>query len=46
MAIERAQKLIPGLVSAEIVTNAGHLMMVDQPEWLKQRILQFIQDGV
>ena len=46
IAIERARKLIPGLVSAEIVTNAGHLITADQPEWLKQRMLRFIQDGV
>lgn len=45
VAIERARKLIPGLVSAESVMNAGHLMTADQPDWLKQRILRFIQDG-
>ncbi len=42
-AIERAQKLIPGLVSAEWVANAGHLMTADQPDWLRNRILEFIR---
>lgn len=46
VAIERARKWIPGLVSAEMVSNAGHLMTTDQPEWLKQRTIRFIQDGV
>lgn len=46
MAIERARSQIPGLVSAEIVPNAGHLVTVDQPDWLKQRVLKFIQTGM
>jgi pimeloyl-ACP methyl ester carboxylesterase len=45
-AVERARSLIPGLISAEIVPNAGHLMAVDQPDWLKQRLLKFIQTGM
>lgn len=46
VAIERARALIPGLVAAEMVSNAGHLMTVDQPEWLKTRIVRFMADGV
>ena len=45
-AVERANSLIPGLVSAEIVPNAGHLIPVDQLDWLKQRVLKFIQTGM
>lgn len=43
LAIARAKLLIPGLVSAELVPNAGHLMTVDQADWLKRRILGFLQ---
>ena len=46
IAIERARSLIPGLVSAEMVPDAGHLMTADQPDWLKQRVLKFIQAGI
>ena len=45
-AVERANNLIPGLVSAEIVPNAGHLVTADQPDWLKHRVLKFIQDRI
>lgn len=45
-ALERAQKLVPGLVSAEIVAHAGHLMTLEQPEWLKLRLLSFLRDGL
>ena len=45
-AVERANSLIPGLVSAEIVPNAGHLVTADQPDWLKHRVLKFIQDRI
>lgn len=44
VAIKRAKHLIPGLISAEIVPNAGHLMTADQPEWVEQRILKFIHE--
>ena len=44
-AVERARRLIPGLVSAEIVPTAGHLVTVDQPEWLKERVLRFFDQG-
>ena len=46
MAIEQARSLIPGLVSAEMVPKAGHLMTADQPDWLKHRVLKFIQAGI
>lgn len=45
-SIQRAQRLIPGLVAAEIVPQAGHLMTLDQPEWLKNRLLPFFAQGV
>lgn len=45
-AVERATKLIPSLVAADIVPKAGHLVTTDQPEWLKQRVLKFIQAGI
>lgn len=41
-AITRAEQLIPGLVNAEIVPNAGHMMTIDQPGFLSQRILGFL----
>ena len=41
-AVARAEKLIPGLVTAEIVPNAGHIMTVDQPRFISQRILGFL----
>jgi pimeloyl-ACP methyl ester carboxylesterase len=44
-SIERARHLIPGLVAAEVVANAGHIMTADQPQWLAQRILAFLQDS-
>ena len=46
IALERASRLIPGLASAEIVPNAGHLVTADQPDWLKHRLLKFIQTGI
>jgi pimeloyl-ACP methyl ester carboxylesterase len=42
VSIERAKRLIPGLVSAELVANAGHIMTSDQSEWVKKRILGFL----
>ena len=44
--IQRAQRLIPGLVAAEMVPKAGHLMTLDQPEWLKNRLLPFFAQEV
>lgn len=45
IAIQRAKRLIPGLVAAELVPNAGHLMTADQPQWLKERIFRFMQEA-
>lgn len=45
VAIERAKKLIPSLISAEIVPNAGHLMTADQPEFLEKRVTEFFNQG-
>ncbi|MEM7033730.1 MAG: alpha/beta hydrolase [Chloroflexota bacterium] len=42
-AILRAKQLIPGLVSAEIVPNAGHIIALDQPEYLATKVLAFFQ---
>lgn len=44
-AVERARRLIPGIVSAEIVPKAGHLVTVDQPKWLKERGFRFFDQG-
>lgn len=44
-AIARAQALIPGLVAAEVVPHAGHMMTVDQPEYLKARVERFLREG-
>ena len=41
----RARRLIPGLIAAEIIPNAGHLLPADQPEVLKRRALTFLRDG-
>jgi len=39
--IERAQRLIPDL-TAEIIPDAGHLLIMDQPEIINSRILEFL----
>ena len=39
--IERAQRLMPNL-SADIIPNAGHLLIMDQPETINARILMFL----
>lgn len=41
-AVARAKTLIPGLVAAEIVPNAGHVMTIDQPDFLAERVLRFL----
>ena len=43
-AIDRAQRLIPNL-TAEIIPNAGHILIIDQPEIINARILEFISNG-
>ena len=40
-ATERAQRWMPGL-TAEIIPDAGHLLMMDQPEIINARILNFL----
>ena len=40
-AIERAQRWLPNL-TAEIIPNAGHLLIMDQPEIINARILEFL----
>lgn len=40
MAFERASVLVPG-IQAEIVKNAGHLLSLEQPEYVNQRVLSF-----
>lgn len=44
-AVERARRRIPGLVSAEIVPKAGHLVTIAQPEWLRQPVFRFFDQG-
>ncbi|MCY8316315.1 alpha/beta hydrolase [Bacillus vallismortis] len=41
MALERASILVPG-IQAEIVKNAGHLLSLEQPEYVNQRVLSFL----
>jgi pimeloyl-ACP methyl ester carboxylesterase len=42
--IERAQKWMPDL-TAETISNAGHLLIMDQPEIINARILKFLSNG-
>jgi len=39
--IERAHRLIPDL-TAEIISDAGHLLVIDQPEIINARVLEFL----
>jgi len=39
--IQRAQQWLPDL-TAEIIPNAGHLLIMDQPEIINARILKFL----
>ena len=39
--IQRAQRWLPDL-TAEIIPNAGHLLIMDQPEIINARILKFL----
>ncbi|MHC5563241.1 alpha/beta fold hydrolase [Bacillus spizizenii] len=41
MALERASVLVPG-IQAEIVKNTGHLLSLEQPEYVNQRVLSFL----
>ncbi|MHA6487859.1 alpha/beta fold hydrolase [Bacillus cabrialesii] len=41
MALERASILVPG-IQAEIVKHAGHLLSLEQPEYVNQRVLSFL----
>lgn len=41
-AIERARHLIPGLVGADLIADAGHTLMQEQPEAAAARILAFL----
>ena len=43
--LERLRKLVPGLVAAELVPNAGHVMTIDRPDYLENRILKFLRTG-
>jgi len=42
-ALDRARRLIPG-IEAELVTGAGHLLIMEQPDVVNRRILAFL-DG-
>ncbi|KAF1678883.1 alpha/beta hydrolase [Bacillus mexicanus] len=41
MALERAAVLVPE-IQAETVMNAGHLLSLEQPKYINQRILSFL----
>jgi pimeloyl-ACP methyl ester carboxylesterase len=41
-AVERARRLIPGLVGADMLADAGHTLMQEQPEMAAARILAFL----
>ncbi len=43
--IGRARKLMPGLRSAEIVPDVGHLMNIEKPELVNSLILKFLKDN-
>lgn len=43
MALERASVLVPG-IQAEIVKNAGHLLSLEQAEYVNQRVLSFLSE--
>ena len=44
--LRRVRKNVPGLVSAELVPNSGHVMTIDRPDFLEERILKFLRTGV
>lgn len=41
-AAERARRLIPNLVDAEIIPHAGHMLPLDQPDAVEARVLAFL----
>lgn len=41
-ALNRAVKLVPG-IRAELIANAGHLLIVEQPEIVNRRMVQFLE---
>jgi pimeloyl-ACP methyl ester carboxylesterase len=43
-AIKRAQHWMPGL-RAEIIPDAGHLLIMDRPDIINARILKFLSNG-
>jgi len=45
-SIERAKRLIPGLRAAEIVKDAGHIMTIDQPDMVKEKVLSFFEKSL
>jgi pimeloyl-ACP methyl ester carboxylesterase len=42
--IQRVDSLLPNLIAAEIVANAGHDMNIDQPIVVNNRLIKFFQD--
>ncbi len=40
-AIDRATRLMPN-IQAEIIPDAGHILSMDQPEMVNERILNFL----
>ena len=40
--VAQARKLLPNLAAAEIVTDAGHTMNYDRPDFVNERLLEFL----
>lgn len=40
--VDRARQCIPNLYAAEIVPNAGHSLSTDQPDYLNEKVLAFL----
>lgn len=40
-ALKRASTFVPG-IEAEIVKNAGHVLSMEQPEYINARVLRFL----
>jgi pimeloyl-ACP methyl ester carboxylesterase len=40
--LERAARLVPG-IRAEIIPSANHIPSASNPQWLSERVLQFLQ---
>jgi pimeloyl-ACP methyl ester carboxylesterase len=41
--IQRASRLLPNLVRAEVVPGVGHAMVHQQPDWVRRRVMDFLE---